>query len=84
MFDERDFIARQFDIEEQLAEAAHERLLYQVVRERQSCEARRDTQRTGVWAAILMWSGHLLIRAGQRLETLASVEPLFGTSATEQ
>ena len=73
-FDERDLIARHFTVEEWLAGAAHERLLRTAIRERQS----RPAEHTGRWmrvrTALLMWASHLLVRAGQRLETVANSE----------
>ena len=80
--DERDLIARHFTVEERLAEAAHERLLRTAIRTRQSRAAERDGRWVRVRAAILLWASHSLVRAGQRLETLACARSRFGASAT--
>jgi len=83
MFDERDFIARQFSAEEQMAEAARERLLHKAIRERQLCAAKCGTRPTDVRAAFLLRASRLLVRAGQRLETLARPESPLGIPATD-
>ncbi|MCA1667378.1 MAG: hypothetical protein LC793_08280 [Thermomicrobia bacterium] len=80
-FDERDLIARHFTVEERLAEAAHERLLRTAIRTRQSRGGTRcpmGARSRGDFDG----ASHLLIHAGQRLETLASARSRFGASAT--
>lgn len=81
MFDERDLMVRDMYIEERLAEAAHERLLLDAMRERRLRAAERGRQRAGARAALLLRVGHLLVHIGQRLESLASAEPLMSTPA---
>lgn len=75
MYDERDFIARQFSVEEQMAKAANTRLVHH------ACRA-RHARRTGICAAFLRWTSRLLIRAGQRLENIADAGSLFGAATT--